>query len=121
MRFRKLLLLVLLWTAGDPASSVRAQAPSVAGERYYMTLFGTQSVPFRTRYTHTWAIFARTAMTPAGEVVVAVDTISWMPATLEIRPLALVPEPGVNISHLETVRWLASFDGRVSAWGPYEI
>lgn len=93
----------------------------VVGERYYMTLFGTQSVPYQVRYTHTWATFVRTAVTPAGEVPVAVDTVSWMPATLSIRPLALRREPGTNLTLDETFRWVASFGGKVSVWGPYEI
>lgn len=96
--------------------------PSVQpSERYYMVLFGAQSVPFQGRYTHTFATFVKTDNTPAGERPVAIDTVSWMPKSLEIRPLALKPEPGVNLSMEATFRWIATYDGRVSKWGPYEI
>jgi len=44
-----------------------------------------------------------------------------MPATLHIRQLALRTEPGVNLSLSQTYDWIASFNGRVSVWGPYEI
>jgi hypothetical protein len=84
-------------------------------------LFGAQSVPYQVRYTHTWATVVRTAVTPAGEYPVEIHTVSWMPATLQIRPLALRPEPGVNLNLAETFAWVATFDGRVSCWGPYEI
>ncbi|MFO0847701.1 MAG: hypothetical protein U0871_03935 [Gemmataceae bacterium] len=104
-----------------PASAQPAAAPPAAGERYYMTLFGTQSALYRTSHTHTWATFVRTAVTPTGEVPVAVDTVSWMPATLDIHPLRLRREPGVNLTLGQTLDWVASFNGKVSAWGPYEI
>ena len=90
-------------------------------ERYYMVLFGAQSVPFQGRYTHTWATFVRTQVTEKGETPVAIDTTSWMPKTLNIRPLALRPEPGANLTLEQTFKWVATFDGRVSKWGPYEI
>src|SRR4051812_162617 len=86
-----------------PAQPLTPAAPTLPpavvvvqpAERYYMVLFGAQSVPIRGRLTHTWATYVRTQVTPKGETPVAIDTISWMPKTLEIRPLALLPEPGV--------------------------
>lgn len=108
--------LVALTVATGPAV-----AQPAAGERYFIVLFGTQSVPYRTEYTHTWATFVRTTPTAAGTVAVRADTISWMPATLDIRPFALRREPGVNLTLDQTYRWVASFGGKVSLWGPYEI
>jgi hypothetical protein len=98
-----------------------AVAQPVPGERYYMTLFGAQSVPFRNRLTHTFAEFTRTVPTPYGEAVAESHTVSWLPATLRIRVFALRPEPGVNLSLQQTFDWVASFGGRVSGWGPYEL
>lgn len=98
-----------------------ASAQPQTGERYYMTLFGAQSVPFRTRNTHTFATFTRTTPTPSGEAVAESHTVSWLPSTLRVRPLAVRPEPGVNLTLDQTFQWVSSFDGRVSAWGPYEI
>jgi len=98
------------------------QVPTIApSERYYMVLFGAQSVPFNARYTHTFATFVRTEMLPVGERVVAVDTVSWMPAAMKIRPFAVFPEPGVNLALPQTFDWITTFEGRVSKWGPYEI
>lgn len=95
--------------------------PAAPAERYYMVLFGTQSVPFDVRHTHTFATFVRTEVLPVGERVAAVDTVSWMPATLYIRPFAVFPERGVNLSLSQTFDWIATFNGRVSKFGPYEI
>jgi len=90
-------------------------------ERYYLVLYGAESAPFRTRLTHTFATFVKTTPADDGSLRVEAHTVSWMPATLEIRPLAIRPEPGVNLTLAETFRWIDSFDGRVSMWGPYEI
>ena len=98
-----------------------AFAQSLPGEHYYLTVFGSQSVPYRTRYTHTWATFVRAAPLADGGVSVQADTISWMPATLHIRPLAVRPEPGVNLSLAETLAWAAAVSSRVSVVGPFEI
>lgn len=114
MRFTGSALVLLLTASALGAAEVPI-------ERYYMTLFGAQSVPPRTSQTHTWATFVRTHTTGAGEIVVAVDTVSWMPADLKIRAWALRRQPGVNLTFDETIDWIASFGGRVSSWGPYEI
>jgi len=63
----------------------------------------------------------RTIVTPTGEQVVSVETISWMPATLAIRPLALRPETGANLTLEQSFQWVESMGGRTSNWGPYEI
>jgi hypothetical protein len=47
-------------------------------------------------------------------------TISWLPATLDIRPLRLSVEPGVNLDLHETIAYALSNGERVSVWGPYE-
>lgn len=111
----RLSALTLALLAGSSA------AEPADGERYYMTVFGAQSVPFRTRHTHTFAEFTRTVPTPTGEAVAETHTVSWLPATLRVRPLAVRPEPGVNLTLAETFAWVGSFGGRVSAWGPYQI
>lgn len=96
--------------------------PSAGGERYYLTLFGGQGDLLRPRTAHTWATFIRTASTSAGEQVVAVDTISWLPATLKLRPWALFSETGVNLTLQQTFDFMGSHRRqRVAVWGPYEI
>jgi hypothetical protein len=115
-------LIAALLAPGSPEQQPPPPPPGpVLGERYYMTLFGTQSIPFQIRYTHTWATYVRTVVTPAGEFPAAINTVSWMPASLRIRPLALRPDPGVNLNLAETFAWVRSFNGAVSSWGPYEI
>jgi hypothetical protein len=91
-------------------------------ERYYVTLFGGQGDFLRPRTAHTWATFVRTAATPAGEQVVSVDTISWLPATLNVRPWALRAETGVNLTLEQSLEFMAGRPrSRVAAFGPYEI
>lgn len=112
---------LLVVVAVASLSVAAASAQPLAGERYYMTVFGAQSSPLRLRLTHTFAEFTRTVPTPMGEMVAESHTVSWMPATLRIRPLALRPEPGTNLTLQQTLDWVASFNGRVSMWGPREI
>lgn len=87
------------------------------GERYYLLVFGSQSVPKRAKYTHTWA----TAVRVTADGTVSEHTISWMPATLDIRPLARTPETGVNLGLHFSIEEMLRHDERVSLWGPYEI
>lgn len=90
--------------------------PVDAQDRHFLVLFGAQSMPYRAEFTHTWATVARVG--PAG---VQADTVSWLPATLDIAPLRLRSEPGVNLSLADTFAWVRTFGGRVSVWGPFEI
>src|SRR5438270_13790364 len=85
-----------------------AGAPSTAraGEVYYVMVFGSQSRPKQLRYTHTWATFIKA--TGEGDDPNAYDleynTISWLPATLEVKVLRPWPEPGVNLDLYQTLR-----------------
>jgi hypothetical protein len=94
--------------------------PASAQDGYYITVFGSGSHPLATRRTHTFATVSHVQQTPEGPVAVN-DTISWMPATLHIRPFALRPEPGVNLTQEESLRWAESVGIRTSMWGPFEI
>lgn len=94
----------------------------VPGERYYFLVFGSESTPKVPRYTHTWAAVARTVEAPGCAPQVAeVQTISWMPATLDIHPWRFKPEPGRNLELHETIRMALGSRERVALWGPYEI
>jgi hypothetical protein len=104
------------------AAAVAQFTPAAAGERYFITLFGGQGDLLRPRTAHTWATFVRTAATPTGEQVVGEDTISWLPATLNVRPWALFSEVGVNLTLQQTFDFMGSHRRqRVVVWGPYEI
>lgn len=94
--------------------------PSPAGHHYYVTIFGSEQNPLRFKRTHTFATITHLHETPDGPVVEN-STISWMPATLNIRPFALRPEPGVSLTQEESLRWAESKGLRTSVWGPFEI
>jgi hypothetical protein len=96
--------------------------PSVAfaQESHYVTVFGSGSNPLRFKHTHTFATFTKVTESPSGQVIEN-HTISWMPATLNIRPFALRPEPGVNLTQDQSFQWAESHGLRTSVWGPYNI
>jgi hypothetical protein len=93
---------------------------AAAQERYYLWVFSSQSTPKLPRYTHTWATFAKVTDC-GGKRYVEALTISWMPANLNIRPYALLPEAGTNLDLPTTLRFVHSQCQRISVWGPYEI
>src|SRR5947208_14607206 len=63
-----------------------ARTPPPPGQRFYVFLFGADSRPRQPRYSHTWATAVRATDQPGGPPVVEVNTISWMPAKLDIDP-----------------------------------
>src|SRR5688500_9295583 len=78
-----------------------AQEP-VAGDEYFVVVFGAQRPFIKTaRHAHSWAAFVR--RTPAGAV--ESFTISWLPDTGRVRPLAIRPEAGRNYTLEETFRF----------------
>jgi hypothetical protein len=108
------------YAAGLLALVLLQPGRACAQERYYLWVFSSQSVPKLPRYTHTWATFAKVTDC-AGQRSVEALTISWMPATLEIRPYALRPETGINLDLPATLRTVHAQCQRISVWGPYEI
>jgi hypothetical protein len=108
--------------ADDIPADVARTAIAPPGERYFLLVFGSQSSPKRPKYTHTWATLVRaTGCGGPGEPAVEEHTISWMPASLDIKPLARRPEPGANLGLHFTVEEMLRHDERVSVWGPYEV
>jgi hypothetical protein len=117
---------VVLWTAG----ALLALAPAGrarAGEAYYLLVFASQRVPNNPNYSHTFATFVRTSWPgeavcpPAGGVCLEARTISWLPATGQVKTRALRPECGRNFGLDETMRLVLGTEQRVSLWGPYQI
>jgi hypothetical protein len=90
---------------------------------YYVLVFGSQTPLPRARYSHTFATFVKaTGQGPCTESYsLECHTISWLPASLDIRLLALVPERGRNLDLADTLHFAASTGQRVSMWGPYQI
>src|SRR4051812_44447068 len=96
--------------------------PTQGGERYYAMIFGSQSSPKLLRYTHTWATFIRVVGEgddPCGYQVYQ-HTLSWLPATLDVRVLSPVPEQGVNLDLYTTLDVVARKGESVTMWGPFE-
>src|SRR4051794_16716651 len=92
------------------------------GERYYLLVFGVQTTPKLPRYTHTWVTFVRVpAPCPGRPPAVEPHSISWMPATLAIRPWQFTIEPGVNLDLDASVRMALGKGERVSLWGPFAV
>jgi hypothetical protein len=113
--------LLLSAALAAPTGPPPEHAPGAGGPRFYFTLFGGQSVPFRPRTAHTWATFAKATPMVSGQLAVESFTISWLPADGPVRPLKLRPEAGKNYSLDETFAIADSQRARVSMWGPYEI
>jgi hypothetical protein len=90
------------------------------GERFYIIIFSSQSWPRIPRLSHTFATVIRTKDRPGREPEIDQHTISWLPATLNIRPQRFAVEPGVNLDMHTTIRWALDSGTRVSMWGPYE-
>lgn len=113
------IVLALLFVPVVPVVAPAQSLPSA--ERYYVLLFGGQGDLLRPRTAHTWATFVR-ATPSAGGTTIEAHTISWLPATLKIRPFALMAEKGVNLTLGETLDFIDSHPRtRVAVWGPYEI
>jgi hypothetical protein len=111
------------WSCVQSQTPVPAAEPASTGDRYFVIVFGAESVPKRARYTHTWATIVKAtpdAAAPHGHQL-EVLTISWMPRTLVIRPLALRAECGVNLSLNATLRDCFCKGECVAMWGPYEF
>src|SRR5262245_20398239 len=106
-----------------PAAEITAResAAIVAppGERYFILIFGSQSVPKEAKYTHTWGSIVKVTGCGSGTPTVEEQTISWMPASLEIRPASLRVEPGANLTLNFTIEEMLRHEERVSVWGPY--
>lgn len=117
---RTSLIAVLLASAFCGPSGAATVA---AEEHYYVMIFGSESSPKRARYTHTWATVVRSTTddaNPAAPPVLESLTISWMPRNLTIRPLALRPECGVNLSLQATIRDCRCKGECIAMWGPYD-
>src|SRR5579884_195754 len=123
---------VALLAAGCGITAVRPPTPAASfnpdrneppppGEHYYVLIWASQRDLRTPRYAHTFATVVHTAgCAPGPETLLDVDTISWLPATLDIRVLARRPEPGVNLTLPETLEYARHNGERVSLWGPFE-
>jgi hypothetical protein len=108
--------------ADDISPRQAAAVPAVPGERYFVVIFGSQSTPKLPRYTHSWATVAKVSGCGGpGTLTVEEQTISWMPASLDIRPWSCCVEPGTNLPLHCTIEELLRHDEHIAVWGPYEV
>lgn len=131
-RITCLLFLCLVGTTGCAAFAVRPPTPAKdladawmsetrPGERFYITLFGSQSTPRIPRRTHSWATVLRVIDQEDGKPPrVESHTISWLPASFRLRTWSMHPELGVNVGLKETLDYVLAEGEHVTQWGPYE-
>ena len=102
---------------GFSAVSARAE------ERYFLLIFGSQSSPKTLKRSHTWATFVKAV----GEgpdlstYALEVNTISWLPASLDVKVFRPWPEKGVNFDLEQTLNFVYSDRQGVTMWGPFVI
>ena len=95
-----------------------------ATDFYFMTVYGAERpVINRPKYSHTWATFIH--LKGEGNDLrryrAHAFTISWVPRTLEVRPLDLRPEPGINLHLQDTLAYCDKNRAEISQFGPYQI
>lgn len=97
--------------------------PPRAGESFYVMIFGSQSHPKQLKFTHTWATFVRAVGEGPDPSTYYVEyrTISWLPATLDIRVLAAHPEKGVNLDLYASIDTVLADRERITMWGPFLV
>jgi hypothetical protein len=105
------------------AAATLCASQAAADESHYVLIFGAQSHPKLGRKTHTWATFVRAegeGPDPRAHAI-QVHTISWLPRTLEVRPHAHHPEPGVNLDLDQSFAAVLAKGEGVMMWGPIPI
>jgi hypothetical protein len=91
------------------------------GEHFYVILFASQSTPKFPRFTHCWGtVIHATDQGEGRQPKIESHTISWMPATLKVRPWSFHLEEGNNLGLHETFLFALGNRERISEWGPYE-
>jgi hypothetical protein len=108
--------------ANDISARETAAMTAPPGERYFVLIFGSQSCPKQPKYTHTWATVVKvTGCDGPNGPTIEEQTISWMPASLNIRAFARDVEPGTNLTLPFTIEEMLRNNEHVSVWGPYEV
>lgn len=132
-RLKYFLLLLALWFTGCAGNDVRPPSPAQnlspqellaepvpPNERYYLMVFGSQTTPKVPRFVHSWATVVKVTDHPNGPPTIEEHTISWMPASLHIRPWTIWVREGNNLDLHFTIKEMLRHKERVSMWGPYE-
>lgn len=92
-------------------------SPAPGGDRFSLLVFTAQTAVKHPRATHTWAALVR----HDGDRVLDVQTISWMPHDLRIKPYDLSVEPGTNLTLADTIGWITTqTPQQVTLWMPLD-
>lgn len=94
-----------------------------AEEYHFAMVFGSQTSPKQLRYTHTWATFVK-AVGQGPDLrtyTLQVNTISWLPQSLEVHVWRPWPEPGVNLDLYQTLAAVYANRESVTMWGPFVV
>jgi hypothetical protein len=96
-------------------------APPPDGDVFYLAVFSSQGTPKTPNRAHNWGVAVH-ARTYGGErSVIAADTISWLPQTLDIQVLRMRPVPGVNLTQEQSLARAEETGQRVTLWGVFQI
>jgi hypothetical protein len=104
-----------------PPQRPAADPPTAGPDCYYVLLFGGHGNKLRPETGHTWITFVRSNPQPDGSVRIDPFTISWMPTSMNVRPLRLRSEPGKNFTLQETLDFMFTGRHEIALWGPFEI
>jgi hypothetical protein len=94
-----------------------------ADDRYFVVVFASQGDINLPRFSHTFATFIKASgQGPRPETYsLETHTISWSPASMVVRAVRFIPEPGVNLDLPASLRWAQTLGAHISRWGPFEI
>lgn len=88
-----------------------------ASDKYFVTIFAAETVPFEPRKTHTFVVVHHVA----NDRILEQHHISWFPQSRTLRGVTLLPEAGVNLTIEDTFAHCREYNMQVAVWGPYEI
>jgi hypothetical protein len=94
---------------------------STASDLYYLAVFSSQGSPKSPNRTHNWGVAVHARVGDGVGMIVSSEAISWMPRTMNINLLRLRTEPGLNLSHEQSLAHAARTGQRVSLWGVHQI
>ncbi|HEY1067944.1 MAG TPA: hypothetical protein VGE52_17605 [Pirellulales bacterium] len=117
------LLQRLLPLAAGLLTVLASPGPAQAIETYCFGLFfGSQSQPRTAKYSHTFCtlVLAQGEGDDVTKYALQTETISWLPATLNVRPLAVHPEKGVNLTLHQSLKYVSEKEN-IRCWGPHQL
>jgi hypothetical protein len=94
-----------------------------ARESYFMLIFAQEGESHEPTESHTFATFVKATGNGSEKTNYKLEnhTISWLPASLDIRLVRFFPEKGTNLDLKSSLGWARSRNARISMWGPYQI